>query len=365
MDRIRSFNQDDIPGVATLFQKIFRGESDLAPESLKAYFAHLYFENPWHDATISSLIYEDNGSIRGFVGALPFPFLARGHRIMSVLAGNLMVDPGLRNPLASVRLLKQLFAGPQDATLTDTSSDVARKVWEGLGSATIHTYSLQWLRILRPSRFVTSTWIGNNAILRPLGYLARPVTTGVDWLFGQLPGSPLRLQKSELEARDLSAETLLEGIRELSRKRLLVPDYDVQSLTWLLTEASSKQEYGPLRKVALFDKADTLAGWYMYYPNPGRAGQVLQCSGKQPIMRNVLGHLFDDALRHGSVALIGRFDPKIAKELSEMLCMIVQRGSYVQAISKNPDVLEALHSGNAFFTRLEGEWWTRFQGDTF
>ncbi len=365
MDRIRSFTQHDIPIVAALFQRIFRRESDMVPESLKAYFAHLYFENPWYDATLPSLVYEENGTILGFVGALPFPFLVRSTRIMSVLAGNLMVDPNLHNPLAGVRLLKKLFAGPQDATLTDTSSEVARRIWEGLGSATIHTYSLQWLRILRPSRFVTSTWIGSNATLRSLGYLARPVTTGLDWLFGQVPKSPLRLEPSELEARELTTEILLEGIGEFSRKQRLVPDYDVKSLGWLLSEASSKQEFGPLRKVALFDNAAALAGWYMYYPNSGKAGQVLQCVGKPALISNVLGHLFDDALQHGSVALIGRFDPRIAKELSGMLCMIVQRGSYVQAISKNPDVLEALYSGSAFFTRLEGEWWTRLQGDTF
>jgi hypothetical protein len=144
-----------------------------------------------------------------------------------------------------------------------------------------------------------------------------------------------------------------------------VPDYDLQTLEWLVTEASNKQEYGPMHKVALYDKEGALAGWYMYYPNQGKAGQVLQCIGRQGIVKDVLGHLFDDALRHGSVALIGRFDPAIAREFSEMLCMIVQRGSYVQANSRNPDVLQALYSGNAFFTRLEGEWWTRFQGDKF
>jgi hypothetical protein len=175
----------------------------------------------------------------------------------------------------------------------------------------------------------------------------------------------LRLEKSELESRELRAETLLEGIREFSKRQLLVPDYNIQSLKWLLSEASRKQEYGPLRKVALFDKVGALTGWYMYYPNPGKAGQVLQCIGKPAAIGEVFDRLFNDALQHGSVALIGRFEPRIAKELSEKLCIIVQRGSYVQAISKNPTVLEALYSGNAFFTRLEGEWWTRLQGDSF
>ena len=29
------------------------------------------------------------------------------------------------------------------------------------------------------------------------------------------------------------------------------------------------------------------------------------------------------------------------------------------------ELLNAVHSGDAFLTRLEAEWWTRFQGDSF
>jgi hypothetical protein len=276
-----------------------------------------------------------------------------------------MMDAELRNPFAAVRMLKQLFAGPQDATLTDTATDKARKIWEGLGAATIPTYSLQWLRILRPSGFMISTWIGRKTGLSSLELLTRPISRGLDWVSGQVPKSPLRLEKSDLEGRELSPETLLEGIREFSRKEKLVPDYNIRSLQWILAEASQKQEYGALRKVALFDKIGTMAGWYMYYPNPGTTGQVLQCVGRPSTISEVLAHLFDDALQRGSLALIGRFEPKMAKELSDKLCVIVQRGSYVQAISKHPLVMQALYSGNAFFTRMEGEWWTRLQGDTF
>jgi D-alanyl-D-alanine dipeptidase len=30
------------------------------------------------------------------------------------------------------------------------------------------------------------------------------------------------------------------------------------------------------------------------------------------------------------------------------------------AQSRNRDILNAVHKGNAFLTRLEGEWWARF-----
>jgi hypothetical protein len=70
MDKIRSFTHEDVPAVAALFQKIFRRDSDQVPESLKTYLAHLYFDNPWYDGTLSSLVYEENGCVGGFVGVL-------------------------------------------------------------------------------------------------------------------------------------------------------------------------------------------------------------------------------------------------------------------------------------------------------
>lgn len=365
MDTVRLCTPEDLPAVASLFQKIFRRKSNSSPLSLQSYLKEVYFDNPWYDESIASLVYESDGVIAGFVGSFPFPFRLNGSRIMAVLAGNLMVDPGKRNSMAATRLLKQLFAGPQDATMTDTSTDNARKLWEALGCATIHSYGLQWLQVLRPARFAASLATRNSPLLAPLELISRPLSSAIDGILRMPSTSPFRIPNSGLHDDVLTIEVLLDGIDKLSRGKSLVPAYDQPFLQWLIGKADEKREFGPMRKVSLYNGDRSLVGWYLYYPNPGKVGQVLQCAAKPRAESPVLHHLMNDAMVHGSVALMGRFDPQMVRELSLLNSLFTHRGSHVQAYSRKAEFMQALQSGDAFFTRLEGEWWTRLQGDRF
>jgi hypothetical protein len=365
MDTVRRCTQEDLPAVAGLFQKIFRREPNSSPLSLQSYLKEVYFENPWYDESIASLVYESDGVIAGFVGSFPFPFRLNGSRIMAVLAGNLMVDPGKRNSMAATRLLKQLFAGPQDATMTDTSTDNARKLWEALGCATIHTYSLQWFRLLRPARFSAFLATRMSSALAPLELISRPLSSAIDGLLRMPSASHFRVPESGLADDELTIEILLDGIDKFCREKSLVPAYDQRFLQWLLDKANEKREFGAMRKVSLYNGARSLVGWYLYYPNPGKVGQVLQCAARPRAESEVLRHLLNDALAHGSLALMGRFDPQMVRELSLLNSVFTNRGSHVQAYCKKAELIHALQSGDAFFSRLEGEWWTRLQGDRF
>jgi hypothetical protein len=175
----------------------------------------------------------------------------------------------------------------------------------------------------------------------------------------------LHVDDSGLREEELSISILLDGIQAFSAGKSFVPDYDSSFLQWLTTKAGEKKEYGELRSSALYDGDQSLVGWYMYYPNPGKAGQVLQCAAKPRAVPQVLQHLLKDATAQGSLALIGRFDPQMVRELSLLNCVFTNRGSHVQAYARTPEIARALQSGDAFYTRLEGEWWTRLQGDRF
>ena len=78
-----------------------------------------------------------------------------------------------------------------------------------------------------------------------------------------------------------------------------------------------------------------------------------------------LGHLFLDARRKGCAAVIGGIEPALVKELSESQCLFFIRNTYTVAYSKDQQIMDALMKGDAFFSRLEGEFWTRLQGDQF
>ncbi len=364
MNAIRPFHQDDVESVATLFQRIFRHSAEEAPESLKAYFSDLYLRHPLQDGTDHSLVYEDGGVVRGFIGGIPTRIAFRDHVLKALIGGNLMIDPQAKNPFAALNLLKAFFNGSQDITLTDTSNVSGRKMWENLGGVTLPLYSLQWLRVFSPSRFVLSL-ADRHAAVRAVGIGLRPFTAIADALASRMIPNKRESSRGIYRAERLTAETLLRGIQSKRTQYSCVPAYDESTLAWILSMARAKSEYGPLEEVALFDQRGELAGWYLYYPNRGKIGQVLQVVARRKDTGGVLGHLFEAAQSKGSSALIGRADPSTMLELSTRQCIFFQRHSFVQVRSETPGVVQALASGDAFFTRLEGEWWTRLQGDKF
>jgi len=344
--------------------RVFRRGGSAAP-SLTSYLGDLYFRNPWHDAGIPSLVYDLEGKVAGFIGALPFPMRLNGEKILSAIGGNYMVDPELKNPLAGVRLLKKFFEGRQDLTMTDTANETGHKMWEGLGATTLHLFSMQWLRVLRPARFAVSL-VQRRPLLSFLGTLSRPVGFLVDRVAPLPAQSPFRVTASNLESSELDTGTLLRAVREFSARLAFAPDYTERSLGWLLEMAGRKKEYGPLYKVALRGQSGELVGWYMYYPGDGRKpGQVLQFVAKPAHMDHALAHLFSHACDRGSFALVGRPDPHFIREYFVQRCFLGHLGVHVQVHSRRPGIVETLAQGKGFLTRLEGEWWTRLQGDAF
>ena len=56
-----------------------------------------------------------------------------------------------------------------------------------------------------------------------------------------------------------------------------------------------------------------------------------------------------------------RVDPRNVQELSYRHCWCRWDGTSTLVHSRHPDVMAAIHRGDAFLSRLEGEWWMRFQ----
>jgi hypothetical protein len=48
-------------------------------------------------------------------------------------------------------------------------------------------------------------------------------------------------------------------------------------------------------------------------------------------------------------------------EFRKKHCLLHHRGYWTLVHSRNPDALEAIYRGDAFLTRLEGEWSMRFE----
>ena len=113
--------------------------------------------------------------------------------------------------------------------------------------------------------------------------------------------------------------------------------------------------------MAVRNAARELIGWFLYYLDRDGMGEVLQIGSKKAAIPEVLDHLFYHAWRSGAVALRGRLEPGLMPELLARRGLSHHRRYWTLIHSQQPELLDAIHRGDAFLTRLEGEWCMRFQ----
>jgi hypothetical protein len=82
----------------------------------------------------------------------------------------------------------------------------------------------------------------------------------------------------------------------------------------------------------------------------------MQIAAADGDMTAVIDHLFREASRGGTGALNGRLETELYEPLVGRRC-VLRYGPRVLAHSRDPELLAALTLGQAFVTRLDGEWW--------
>jgi len=364
MSQIQPFGAADVPGVAELFMRVFRKSPHPAPESLRAYFADLYLGSPWADPSLPSYVSRrSDGKISGFIGSLPRRMILDGRHITVVVAGNHMVDQEEREVFTGSNLLRRVFDGPQELTITDSANEVSRRLWERLGGVTLLNYSLRWIRILRPGSIALDLVpVGRkNAVTRMMGDAAARVGDGVSRV---LYRPPSRNPVAGLTAGELTADLIASAFPGMTGRRQLAPLYAGGDLRWLLAMAGRKEQFGKLRGCAVYD-GTTLLGWYLFHARrPGQA-HLLQLVCLPAAASRVIHHLLVRAFDEGLCGVQGAADPPLLKEYHDQKSFILLRDSYTVAHAHRAETLAPLLAGKAFLSRLDLEWWTRLQGDTF
>lgn len=360
MRRVRPLLPDDVPQVVDLYQKVFGAGQSFPLDTLTSYLRAVFFDNPWYDEALPSLVHQDaGGRILGCLGIMPRRMALNGRPLRVAVTHTFMVDPERRSTLAALELLKRFCAGSQDLSLAQ-GNDSSRKLWEGIGGPTSLLYSLRWTRLLRPARYVLSLLNGRE-LPGPLGSALTPAARLVDALLTRLPRSHFRQPRSAVTGEDLEPITVLACLPEVVAPRSLRPDYDDRSLSWLFQILARKRGRGAFHKIAVRGVRRQLLGWYLLYLNPGGAGEVVQIGARPDTIRDVLDHLFHHAWRHGATAVSGQLDPPFMQAFSDTYCVFHRDASWVLVHSKHPEVLDVILQGDAFLTRMEGEWWIGFQ----
>lgn len=360
MGTIRRFRPDDLPEVAGLWAQAFHKRDSTSLETVQDYFHQIFLGNPWYTDELPSLVYEDSSRrLAGFLGVVARPMTFLGERIQVAVASQLMVDKGRRSAFAPIELLRCFFRGPQDLSFSDGANTIAQKVWQAAGGSVAMLYSPCWTRLLRPAAYVARACEARRA-LSPVGRIARPLCWAVDAAIRSIPESPFKVNSTDVDEQPASTQDILACAHRFSADRALQPAYDTESLEWLLRRAAEQQKHGELYKLLVRDRNGEIQGWYINYVRRGGVSQVLQMGANCRWFEAVLSSMFRRSLRQGAVAVSGQLDPKFALELANQRCSMKFHGYGVLVQSRSAEILNSIHRGDAFLTRLDGEWWMRF-----
>lgn len=356
MGEIRPLQRDDLDQVTSLYEHVARSGSRTPPPRLAEYFEETFFDHPWADPEIPSLVYtEPDGRINGFLGSSVRRFVFDGRPVRVGVSGQLVADPEARGHAPGAFLMNAYLTGPQDLTITDTASELVRRIWEGVGGETFHLACVGWVRIFRPWQFA-SGYRGRSERLGAPGR-ARPALSGLDAATKTLLGRVLRPEwRPGAEGRELSTADMVANLEAVTENVRLRPAYDEEFLEWLFGQLAAIAGRGQLRR-RIVHGGGRVRGWYVYYLQPGGISQVLQIAGDERDVGDVLDDLFRDAHAGGAAGLQGRVEAHLLEPLSQRRTLLHPSGYLALIHARDPDLLYAVQSGRTLLSRLEGEWW--------
>jgi hypothetical protein len=357
MAGVRPLATGDIPAVVQLFSRVYPEKRWTSAADCEAYFHQIFFANPWVTPHLPSWVATEGARAVGFIGVMPRPMRLRGRALQAAVVTQLMVEPEKRHGVVAAQLLRKALAGPQTLTISDGANESSRRMWEALGGLTSTLYSLQWRRLLRPAQSALQRASSRHG--RAAALLATPVAVLADAYAAHYRALH---RPSGLADEALDAAALVDGLDGAARHVALSPRYDAASLDWLLDQARAKRRHGELQARLLREPGGAIAGWFLYYLN-GSMSKVLQVHAREDAERAVLDHLFQHAWQRGAAAIEGRMEPRLARMLGQRHCLFHSTSAFALIHSRDAEVLGALARGDAFFSRLEGEWWMRFVGE--
>jgi len=356
---VRPLAETDIPKVADLYWSYMRRRSGSPSPEILSLFHELFVTNPFLDPEFPSLVYENSsGKLGGFLGRMVRKMAFGGKLIRVLFGGNLVVHPEFRSGLAAARLVNTFLSTPYDLSMTDSANNISKDILQRMGYDVVPAMNIHWRRPLRPSHYAVFglSMAAGNVLSASVRAAAKPFCSVADGIAGKLSASPFRQNKSHLRSEDLDVPTLLQCMTEFRDGYSLWPEYDLQSLQWLISFMERRRVRGELRKVLVRDDTQKIVGWYVYYVSPGAVGEVVQIGGDLKYTKEILDHLFWDAQEHGVIGLHGMVDSRRMPDFSDKGCFFTCRGGWTVVSSPHPELMKLIERGDALFSRLDGEW---------
>jgi hypothetical protein len=350
---IRPLSENDLEQVTALYRRVFGDTVHGSPAFLK----RIFFESPWRDDSLTSLAYfDERGRITGCLGVMPRPMMFRGRAIRAAIGHHFMVDPSKRGSSAGLDLARRFIRGPQDLSLAE-GNESSRRIWEFLGGVVSPLYSLCWTRALRPAQY-SLQFLKHRGFPASAALTLQPICRAADATLQLFPQRAFRFHPPAALTDHLDTVTMLACLSAFASNRALHPVYDRTSLEWLVRMLNEKRHRGTLHQVAVRTHSGQPLGWYLYYLGASNVAEVLQVGGNDDKIRDVLDHLLYHAWQRGAVAATGPMEPRLCGALSENHCAFHRPvNCWMLLHSHDSLIVNAIHAGDAFLSRLEGEWW--------
>jgi hypothetical protein len=349
---IRPFERSDLGAVASLYEFVSRSGSRTPPPGLADYFAETFFDQPWADPELPSLVNEErDGSITGFIGVHSRRLVFDSNPIRLACGGELVADPAARSHAPGFFLLQEFLKGAQDLSLTDTAGGATRQMWMRLGGTQWDLASITWIKFFRPVRLALDRLSFRDTSGR-LTRVERPLGAGLDALSAV---RPRRTSTNRLE--QLTPGALVRELPAIASAARLRPAYDERYSEWLFSAMAAVQTRGSLIARMLRCEDGKARGWFIYYLRRGGLSEVVQLVAERPWLRTVLDAAIEHARRSLSAGLRGRIEPGMLEALPGRGCFLrYEGGALIHA--RDGELLRAISAGEGLLTRMDGEWWT-------
>ncbi len=348
----------DVPAVAGLFLKVFRGTDKPASTDLKGYLHALTLGSPSYSEAAGTQIYQQqDGLISSALLSVPMRFMACGNVIPGRLLGVFMTN---RDSAGAAQL--NLGLRPKKASLSfcDSASPTSARSLMAIGGKTIPMQNLEWVRTFRPLGALLGRL--SPRLLRRidpgLATLARPV----DAFLGRLRGGDLE-SPAGLKVQEMSIPDFLAHAPRLIAHYAVRPLWSEDELGWLVGLAAQNTRLGAFTIRAIVDHTSATIGCFVYYASPGRTAHVLNILSLPGREVGVLGAMFRHLEDTGHLEARGRAQPALMAGLGLQRWLVFRHRAFAMALTRVPEVNDAIVRGDIYVGGLAGEDWSRLMCD--
>ncbi|MHC2435200.1 hypothetical protein [Bradyrhizobium sp. USDA 4451] len=355
----RPMTTADVAAVAGLFLKVFRGIDKPASADLKGYLHALTLGSPSYSEAAGTQIYQQqDGRISSALLAIPMHFMACGNVIPGRLLGVFMTN---RDSAGAAQLNLGLRPKRAGLSFCDSASPTSAKSLLAIGGKTIPLQNLEWVRTFRP----VAAFVGRlsqrvlRGLDRGLATLARPV----DALLSRLRGDGDTEGPAGLKVREMSVADFLTRAPEFIAHYAVRPLWSEDELGWLVGLAAQNTTLGSFTIRAVEDQSGTPIGCFVYYAAPGRTAHVLNILSRPDQEVGVLCAMFRHLENTGHAEARGRAQPALMAGLGLQRGLVFRHRAFAMALTRIPEVNEAIIRGDIYVGGLAGEDWSRLMHD--